>query len=64
MAKVVLDTAAYLDLQRSRKHRGENWAINTLRHLSVYGTAHGQPGLTHLSVMEISAGFKQELRDQ
>jgi tRNA(fMet)-specific endonuclease VapC len=60
--KVLLDTATYFDIQRARKHMREVWAINTLRHLATYSLQHGKPSLSCLSVMEVSAGFKDELR--
>ena len=62
MPRVLLDTAAYFDIQRAKKHQRQPWAIQTLRHLAADSAKHGRPGLILLSVMEISAGFEEELQ--
>lgn len=62
MPRVLLDTAAYLDIQRAKKHLRQPWAVHTLRHLASDSAKHGKPGLILLSVVEISAGFEEALR--
>jgi tRNA(fMet)-specific endonuclease VapC len=59
--KALLDTTAYVDLQRARKHLREPWAANTLRRSNAYTQQHGKPCLSTLSVIEITLGFEEEL---
>ncbi len=58
MSKRLLDTNAYVDFQRARKHRREPWAVNTLRHLANYIAKQGKPCLCTPTVMEIVHGLK------
>jgi predicted nucleic acid-binding protein len=62
VARAILDTATYVDLQRAPKHRNAAWALNTINHASAHLSAVGKPALSTLGVMEIEAGFEEELR--
>jgi tRNA(fMet)-specific endonuclease VapC len=58
--RVLLDTSAYIDLQRARNHRREAWAINSLRQATAYSRQFGKPFLSTMAVMEIARGLERE----
>ncbi len=61
MPKVLLDTTAYVDLERLSTQLQKPWAVNTLRHAATYAVRYGKPYVSTLTVMEIARGFEQEL---
>ena len=63
MPKVLLDTAAYVDLQRAKRHLRQRWAINTIKHAADHTSTHGKPCLSPLGIMEITDGFEIDLMD-
>jgi predicted nucleic acid-binding protein len=67
--KSLLDTSAYIDFQRARKHRREAWAANTLRHVAGCIALQGKLCMSTPTVMEIVHGLtppasRQVFRDQ
>lgn len=63
MPRVLLDTAAYIDIQRAEKHWREAWAANTIRNLSSHSTGFGKACLCPVGIMEIVQGFgNQEMQ--
>ena len=61
MPKVLLDTTAYVDLERIPKQLHKPWAVNTMRHAAAYALEHGRPYLSTLTPIEIARGYEQEL---
>jgi len=62
VAKVILDTSTYVDLQRAPRHRNAAWALNTMKNAAAHVAAYGKPGVSPLGIMGIEAGFERDLR--
>jgi len=59
--RVLLDTTAYIDLERLPRHLNKPWAVNTLRQANSYAKKYGKACLSALTVMELARGYRQEL---
>lgn len=60
MPEVLLDSSAYIDLERANRHRSEPWAVATLRRYLAYCAAYGKPCLSVVSVVEILHGLHRD----
>lgn len=60
MAKALLDSTTYIDLEKSLKHRREIWAANTIRNVLAYTQEHGNPSLSIVTVVEILKGLHRD----
>ena len=64
MPKVLLDSTAYMDLEKAPKHRRYTWAINSVRHTVQYRRAEGNPFLSIVTVLEILRGLYKDVSNQ
>ena len=61
MPRVLLDSTAYIDIEKAIKHRRKEWAANTIANSLAYRTEHGNPFLSIVSVVEILQGLHKDV---
>ena len=61
MPRVLLDTTAFIDIERAVKHRRKDWAAKTIANSFAYRAEHGRPFLSIVSVVEILQGLHKDI---
>lgn len=64
MPNVLLDSTAYMDLEKAPKHRRYTWAINSVRHAVLYRRTEGNPFLSIVTVIEILHGLHKDISNK
>ena len=61
MPKVILDSTAYIDVEKAIKRRRKEWAANSLASSFSCRSEHGNPFLSIVSVVEILQGLHKDI---
>jgi len=59
--KILLDSTAYIDLEKALKHRRDAWASNTITNSLAYRNELGNPFLSIVTVVEILHGLHKDI---
>lgn len=61
MPDALLDSTAYIDLEKALKNRRDAWARNTIAHSLTYRLEKGNPFLSIVTVVEILRGLHGDI---
>jgi len=61
VAKVLLDSTTYMDLEKAPKFRFHDWAVTSVKNVILYRRTNGNPFLSVVSVAEILRGLHRDV---